>query len=128
MAQAEKMATPTLTPEPRGAPPMPESQGDIFSGIPEENLTKEQKEAKQNLTNAFIAIKQVNYSNLDRFKKKKIKAFGKVNDGMMYIQVQNLNVAKKLVEVQSIDVRYFHLDIPVICEIEDGVVKFKTQF
>ena len=74
MAQAEKMATPTLTPEPRGAPltpqprgapSMPESQGDIFSGIPEENLTKEQKEAKQNLTNAFIAIKQVKFSNFN---------------------------------------------------------------
>jgi hypothetical protein len=46
-----------------------------------------------------------------------------VNEGMMYIQQQNLNVAKKLVEVQSIDIRYFHLDIPVKCEIEEGVVK-----
>jgi len=38
-------------------------QNEIFSGIPEENLTKEQKEAKQNLTDAFLAIKQVNNSN-----------------------------------------------------------------
>ncbi|CBY38130.1 unnamed protein product [Oikopleura dioica] len=41
---------------------------------------------------------------------------------MMYIQEQNVNVAKKLMEVQSIDVRYFHLDIPVQCEIENGVL------
>ena len=42
---------------------MQEPKGDIFSGIPEENLTKEQKEAKQNLTDAFVAIKEVNNSN-----------------------------------------------------------------
>ena len=62
MAQAEKMATPI--PEPRGAPPMQEPKGDIFSGIPEENLTNEQKQAKQNLTDAFVAIKEVYNSNL----------------------------------------------------------------
>lgn len=61
MAQAEKMATPI--PEPKGAPTMQEPKSDIFSGIPEENLTREQKEAKQNLTDAFVAIKEVNNSN-----------------------------------------------------------------
>jgi len=47
---------------------------------------------------------------------------------MMYIQEQNVNVAKKLMEVQSIDVRYFHLDIPVQCEIENGVVRNIIKF
>jgi hypothetical protein len=61
MPQAEKMAS--SIPEPRAEPPMQEPKGDIFSGIPEENLTKEQKEAKQNLTDAFVAIKEVNNSD-----------------------------------------------------------------
>ena len=42
---------------------------------------------------------------------------------MNYIQQQNLSVAKKLKTVSSIDIRYFHLDIPVKCKMENGVVR-----
>ena len=41
---------------------------------------------------------------------------------MMYIQQQNVNVAKKMMQVSATDVRYFHLDIPVKCEFQEGVV------
>ncbi|CAG5091209.1 Oidioi.mRNA.OKI2018_I69.PAR.g12916.t1.cds [Oikopleura dioica] len=100
-----------LTPQPRGMPMQEEMPGQpqmaAFSSIPEENLTKEQKIAKQNLEAAFGAIKQ---------------AFAKVHEGMNYIQQQNLTVAKKLKTVSSIDIRYFHLDIPVKCKMENGVL------
>ena len=51
-----------LTPEPRGMP-MQEPQMDVLAGISDENLTKEQKEAKEKLASAFIAIKEVSAEN-----------------------------------------------------------------